>query len=82
MELKRAPEGWRGRGWGKEEMERGESGSSYVVWEASYQPTLFTSQMPNVSFCKALCMFWGFFFCLIHQKNTAETPGEREEKTL
>lgn len=36
-----------------------ESGSSYVVWEAPYQPT-------NVSFCKALCMFWVFFFFLLN----------------
>lgn len=53
-----------------------ESGSSYVVWEAPYQPT-------NVSFCKALCMFWVFFFCLIHQKKYSGDSGrERRDHEL
>lgn len=44
----------------KERKREGKSGSSYVVWEVRHQPTLFTSQTLNVSFCKALGMFLVF----------------------
>lgn len=39
------------RGMAREREREGRGGSSYVVWEVKHQPTLFTSQMLNVSFC-------------------------------
>lgn len=57
----------------KERRREGKSGSSYVVWEAQQQPTLFTTQMLNVSFCKARCMFLVFpLYSLKHSRDLRE----------
>lgn len=55
----------RRRGW--------KSGSSYVLWEARRQPSLFTTQLLNVSFCKGPCVF--LVFPLLVTENAAETLG-------
>lgn len=44
----------------KERENKGKSGPSYVVWEVQQQPTPFTFEMLNVSFCRALWMFLVF----------------------
>lgn len=56
-----------------------------MLWEARQQPSLFTTQLLNVSFCKALCVFLVFpLYSLKTQRRLWEKTAwkDHESKVL
>lgn len=77
MELKRAPEGWRWRGWGKKEVER--ERVAVVMWCEKLRISQLMSHFAKLS----ACFGFFFFFCLIHQKKYSGDSGrERRDHEL